>query len=91
MLKLRLAASYKKDLRLAESQGRDLKLLRLPLSLLLNRWSLPPRYRDHPLKGRWRGHRELHIQPNWILIYRIEDDERLVLVRIGTHSELFDI
>lgn len=52
--------------------------------------ALPPENRDHDLTGNWRGHRECHIQPDWLLIYRIEGDVLvLTLSRTGTHSDLF--
>jgi mRNA interferase YafQ len=89
MLKLKIVASYKRDLKSLEAGGRRLDLLRAPLGLLLSKQPLPPQYQDHPLKGKWSGHRDFHVQGDWILIYRIEDDERLVLVRTGTHSDLF--
>jgi mRNA interferase YafQ len=49
---------------------------------------LPPQYRDHPLTGNWAGHRDCHIAPDWLLLYKI-DKENLVLERTGTHSDLF--
>ena len=57
---------------------------------LANGETLPPENRDHELTGNWVGHRECHIQPDWLLIYRIEDDVLvLTLARTGTHSDLF--
>ena len=54
-------------------------------------WNCPPKYQDHALAGDYRGHRECHIQPDWLLIYKINDRELLLtLTRTGTHSELFD-
>ena len=50
---------------------------------------LPPANRDHSLSGEWRDHRECHLRPDLLLIYRKPDDERLQLVRLGSHSELF--
>lgn len=50
--------------------------------------ALPEKYRDHALTGEWRGFRECHIQPNWLLIYRVEDG-KLWLARMGTHRDLF--
>ena len=64
------------------------KLRELILHLLTGE-ALPERYNDHPLKGNWQGYRDAHIEPDWLLIYRIEGDE-LQLVRTGTHSDLFD-
>ncbi len=54
--------------------------------------SLPERYRDHLLTGNWRGHRECHIRPNWLLIYKISHRFLiLTLVRTGTHADLLDL
>ena len=63
--------------------------LRELLGLLLAGEALPERYKDHPLKGAWQGYRDAHIDPDWLLIYRIAGDE-LHLVRIGTHADLFN-
>lgn len=53
---------------------------------------LDPRHKDHPLSGEWSGHRECHIQPDWLLIYRYENDILvLALTRTGTHSDLFNL
>lgn len=49
----------------------------------------PERYRDHPLKGEWKGYRDAHIEPDWLLLYRIVGDE-LQLVRTGTHADIFN-
>ena len=59
------------------------------LTLLLDDQPLPARYRDHPLRGEWADHRDCHIRPDLILIYRKPDADRLELVRLGSHSELF--
>lgn len=59
------------------------------LLLLLKGAALPPDCRDHPLKGEWKGFRDLHIEPDWLLIYRIEGEE-LQLARTGSHADLFD-
>ncbi len=56
--------------------------------LLVEDAALEPRYRDHPLKGEWLGYRDLHIEPDWLLLYRVTDDE-VRLARTGTHSDLF--
>ena len=84
-----LTSAYKKDVRRAESRGWgiDNKLLP-PLAILLNRDPLPPQYADHPLKGEWSGYREFHVEPDWLVIYRVVR-QFLVLARTGTHSDLF--
>lgn len=62
--------------------------LRAVLTLLANEEELPPEYRDHGLRGDWIGFRDLHIEPDWLLLYRISGDE-VQLARTGTHSDLF--
>ncbi len=83
------SGQFKRDVRKSEKRGMDMGKLRVLLSLLIEQRSLPGRYKDHPLKGQWTGSRDVHIGPDWLLIYRVEDDE-LKLVRIGTHADLFD-
>jgi mRNA interferase YafQ len=58
------------------------------VKLLVNDLSLPKRYRDHALTGDWKDFRDCHIKPDLVLIYRKPDDERLQLIRLGSHSEL---
>lgn len=72
-----------------EKRGKDMGKLRLVLTLLIEDKPLPVRLRDHPLKGEWASWRDLHIEPDWLLIYKI-DAETLLLGRTGTHSDLFD-
>lgn len=62
--------------------------LRAVLTLLVNDQPLPARYKDHPLSSNWKGHRDCHIHPDLVLIYRKPDTETLQLVRLGSHSEL---
>ena len=69
-------------------RGKDLSKLRALLASLIDQEPLAARYRDHPLRGIWKGYREVHIEPDWLVIYRIKGDE-LQLVRTGTHSDLF--
>jgi mRNA interferase YafQ len=65
-------------------------VLTLAVSLLAEDKPLSERNRDHPLMGEWRDHRECHLKPDLLLIYRKPDPEVLQLVRLGSHSELFD-
>lgn len=60
------------------------------IALLASDTPMPPAYRDHPLTGPWKDHRDCHLRPNLLLIYRKPDQETLQLVRLGSHSELFD-
>jgi mRNA interferase YafQ len=58
------------------------------LQALANDQAIEPRHRDHALTGEWKDHRDCHIKPDLVLIYRKPDDETLQLVRLGSHSEL---
>ena len=81
---------FKKDYKLALSRGRDISKLDAVISALANGQTLEERYRDHALSGKWKRHRECHIEPDWLLVYRINEDElELFLFRTGTHSDLF--
>lgn len=85
-----LSVRFKKSLKLAQKRGLDISLLESVVEDLLHGIPLNEKYRDHALKGNWNGFRECHIQPDWLLIYLIEDDIlTLTLVDTGTHSDLF--
>jgi mRNA interferase YafQ len=79
---------FKRDVKRLEKRGKDMAKLKAVLMLLLKEKPLPSHYRDHPLRGDWNGFRDLHIEPDWLLLYRIKDDE-LQLVRTGSHADLF--
>lgn len=81
---------FKKDYKLALKRHMDIALLD-DIIRILSRWEpLPEKNRDHALTGDWVGHRECHILPDWLLVYRIENDVLvLTLARTGTHSDLF--
>lgn len=79
---------FKKDHKRARKQGRNLADLRSVIERLAAHEPLPPNRRDHSLCGRWSKHRECHLAPDWLLIYRIDGDD-LILERIGSHAELF--
>lgn len=83
------SGQFRRDVKRAERRGKDLGKLRELLSLLLAGNELPASYKDHPLKGAWKGYRDAHIEPDWLLMYRIAGEE-LQLVRTGSHSDLFD-
>ncbi len=82
------SSRFKRDVKRLEKQGKDLAKLRAVLLLLVEGNPLPSHYRDHSLRGEWNGFRDLHIEPDWLLIYRVSDEE-LQLARTGTHAELF--
>lgn len=89
-LKVKYSTRFKKGLRLAAKRGLDLSLLEEVVEKLRTRIPLDTKYKDHSLSGNWKGYRECHIQPDWLLIYLIEDDIlTLTLVDTGTHADLF--
>jgi mRNA interferase YafQ len=88
MLNLRTSNRFKKDLQKMISQGKSYEKFRNVLEMLLNQRMLPVRHRDHSLIGNWKNRRELHIEPDWLLVYKIEEDT-LILERTGPHATLF--
>ncbi len=82
------STAFKKDVKRTGKRGKDMAKLRGVILLLVEDAPLDPRYRDHPLKGEWLSYRDLHVEPDWVLIYRVTDAE-LLLARTGTHSDLF--
>jgi mRNA interferase YafQ len=91
MLVLFFTAKFKKDYKKAKKQGRDMETLKLVLEMLQREEKLPEQFRDHELAGSYKNHRECHLAPDWLLIYRI-DRGRLTLTatRLGSHSDLFE-
>jgi len=81
-------AQFRRDVKLAERRGKDTTKLRELILLLIEGEPLPPRYKDHSLGGDWKHHRDCHIEPDWLLLYKIDGSD-LYLVRTGTHSDLF--
>lgn len=81
---------FKKDLKLAKKQNKNLDKLFEVIDILANGGTLDAKYRDHDLTGNYKGTRECHIEPDWLLIYEICGDVLvLMLYRLGSHSELF--
>ncbi len=83
------SVKFKKNYKLARKRGLDVSILKEIIIKLGNGIPLDAKYKDHALKGNWKGFRECHIQPDWLLIYLIEDDIlTLTLVDTGTHADL---
>ena len=81
---------FKKDFKLAMKRSMKIELLEEVIAMLAMGETRPDKHKDHALTGNWVGHRECHILPDWLLIYRIEDEVLvLTLARTGTHSDLF--
>ena len=90
MLDVFYSSRFKKDYKLMKKQGKDVELLLDIVDILVAEKPLEPKHKDHPLDGYYIGHRECHIQPDWLLVYKIDDNELvLMLTRTGSHSELF--
>ena len=82
------STQFKKDVKKARKRDKDLEKLTVLLSLLIRQTTLPETYQDHPLRGNWNGYRDAHIEPDWLLLYRVVGDE-LQLTRTETHADLF--
>jgi mRNA interferase YafQ len=90
MLKISFTNQYLKDLELMKRRNLPKSELDAVVKLLSEQKQLHPEHKDHALKGNFAGYRECHIRPNWLLMYKIEKQIlTLVLVRTGTHSDLF--
>jgi len=90
MLKIRYSSRFKRDFKAIVKGGCDVKLLEEVLNLLVQEKTLPQKYLDYTLAGNYAGHRECHITPDWLPIYKIESDIlTLSLTRTGTHGDLF--
>ena len=89
-LTVKFTTQFRKDYKLAMKRGLRIALLEEVVECLAMGEPLPEKNRDHALTGDWVGHRECHIQPDWLLIYRMEGDVLvLMLARTGSHSDLF--
>jgi mRNA interferase YafQ len=87
-LKIVYSSQFKKDYKKAKKQNKDIGKLGFVIEKLAAKERLDAKYRDHPLSGNWKGFRDCHLEPDWILIYRASEDT-LTLARTGSHSELF--
>ena len=90
MLKIVASNQFKKDLKLAYKRGLKLEKLNTVINILAEKKQLDSKYRDHALSGVYKNFRECHIEPDWLLIYTINEKEvNLFLFRTGSHSDLF--
>lgn len=82
----------KRDLKLMKKRGKDIIKLEVVLDILLSGKALPKVYKDHQLKGEMRDFRECHIEPDWLLVYRIEESELILYATAtGSHADLFNM
>lgn len=91
MRTIEIHAKFKKDYRRIIKRGYRIENFQEVINILAAGEELPPQYKDHPLQGNFKGCRECHIEPDWLLIYKISGDSLILyLMRTGTHSDLFD-
>ena len=90
MLKLNSSSKFKHDYKLCNKRGYNMDLIHIVVDMLRIPEVLPAKNKDHKLGGEYKGCRECHILPDWLLIYRVSNEE-LYLVRTGTHSDLFSM
>ena len=88
-MKLIYTSQFKKDFKKVSKQRKDLTKLEYVIETLLSNKKLEFKFKDHPLSGKWKNHRDCHIEPDWLLIYQLNSDS-LILERTGSHSELFN-
>ena len=90
MFKVEYTSQFKRDLKLANKRKKNIGTLQRIMKNIEHEETLNPKFRDHALTGNWKSHRELHIEPDWSLIYKLIPEEKVVIfVRTGTHSDLF--
>jgi mRNA interferase YafQ len=88
MKAIRRTSEFKRDVRRMQRQGKDLGKLKKVLESLVGGEGLAAEYRDHVLVGQYKGTRECHLEPDWLLIYESAESE-IILIRTGSHSDLF--
>jgi mRNA interferase YafQ len=90
MLDYDVVSEFNKNRKLMQKRGRDIHLLREVMFMLINEQPLLPKHENHPLRGKLRGKWECHVQPDWLLIYRIDKaNNKITFYNTGTHSDLF--
>ena len=90
MLKPSSSKQFNKDVKKQKKRGKDLGKIKIIMSLLVDEKKLPEKCVDHKLAGDYTGYRDCHIEPDWIVIYKINKSEsEIVFVRTGSHSDLF--
>jgi mRNA interferase YafQ len=90
MLDYEISGSFKRDLKLMEKRRKDISKLREVMAMLINEQPLLPRHENHPLHGDYKGWWECHLEPDWLLIYRIDKEKRtVVFYHTGSHSDLY--
>jgi len=90
MLNPTFTDAFKKDRKLVQKRGRNMDKLSEVMFMLMNEQPLLPRHKNHPLRGKHRGKWECHVEPDWLLIYRVDEtNSKITFYNTGTHSDLF--
>lgn len=89
MLNAEYTSQFKHDLKLAKRRHKKLEILKNVMQKIIHEQVLDKKYRDHLLLGEWAQHRELHLEPDWLLIYKIFPNKIVKFIRTGTHADLF--
>jgi len=90
VLGFKTTKQFEGDYRLMVKRGKDIQKLKTIMRQVVNQQTLESKYHDHALRGNLRGHRDCHLEPDWILIYRIDRDlQEITFVRTGSHADLF--
>jgi mRNA interferase YafQ len=90
MLDYEIAGHFNKDRKLMEKRHKNIHKLRDVMSMLIQEIPLLPKHEDHPLHGEYQGKRECHVEPDWLLIYHVDkDNRRIIFYRTGSHSDLY--
>jgi mRNA interferase YafQ len=90
MLNPTFTGPFKKDRKLMKKRGRDMDKLVEVINLLVNELLLLPKHENHPLHGEYQSKWECHVEPDWVIIYRVDAANRKVIFyRTGSHSDLF--
>lgn len=90
MYEIKRSTQFKRDVRRSIKQHKLMTKFKAIHELLMSGMSIPETNKDHILSGNWNGHRECHIEPDWLLIYRIDRENKVIeYVRMGSHSDIF--
>jgi mRNA interferase YafQ len=90
VLRFKTTRQFEGDYRLMVKRGKDIEKLNTLMRQLVNQQPLESRYHDHALTDNLKGHRDCHIEPDWLLLYRIDrDTQEVVFIRTGSHADLF--
>jgi mRNA interferase YafQ len=90
MLEPTFKKTFRKELKMMEKRHKNIHKLQDVMNMLIQEIPLLPKHEDHPLQGEYKGWWEYHVEPDWLLIYRIDtENRRIIFYRTGSHSDLF--